>query len=173
MKTLMLLRHAKSSWGDASLSDHERPLNRRGENAAARMGLEMARRELHPQQVLCSSALRTRQTLERLRPYLPDDVEVRVERELYLAAPRELLARDATLPDEIDRALLIGHNPGIMALARSLAGGGAADALADLERKFPTGALAVLRFGAEPWAAIRAGSGRLDLYLRPKALPPS
>ncbi len=173
MKTLMLMRHAKSSWGDASLSDHERPLNRRGENAAARMGLEITQRELHPQQVLCSSALRTRQTLERLRPHLPEDVEVRIERELYLAAPRQLLARVATLPDEIEQALLIGHNPGIMALALDLAGGGDADALAELERKFPTAALAVLRFGVSQWAALRAGAGRLDLYLRPKALPRS
>src|SRR6266849_3623881 len=120
-KTILLLRHAKSAWSDPRLDDHERPLNRRGEQAAKAMADHIARREPRPELILCSTAMRTRQTLAPLVKLL-----------------------DATV-------LLIGHNDGIWHLAEALAGNGPAAALAALREKYPTGALATLRVPDGPW----------------------
>ena len=93
MLTLSLLRHAKSSWEDGSLKDFERPLAKRGESAAPRMGAFMAERGLAPQLILCSPAVRARQTLDLVLPHLAGDPSVLYEDRLYLAAPSALLAR--------------------------------------------------------------------------------
>src|SRR5262245_8755490 len=93
MLTLMLLRHAKSSWDDGSLRDFDRPLAPRGESAAPRMGAYMAEQGLAPQLILCSPAVRTRQTVDLVLPHLEGDPTVVYEDRFYLAAPSVLLAR--------------------------------------------------------------------------------
>jgi phosphohistidine phosphatase len=146
---LYLLRHAKSSWDEPGLADHDRPLARRGKRAADAMGRYMREHGIEPEVVLCSSATRTRQTLERLG--LPD---ARIEPELYGADAATLRA---LIPDA-SSAMLIGHNPGMQDLALSLARSGAK--LGELAEKFPTGAR----------ATIELDTGELVDFVRPRDL---
>jgi len=114
MKRVYLLRHAKSSWKHPELADHDRPLAGRGKRAAKGIAKHMRARELEPELVLCSTARRARETLERIEPAL-GHTQVRVERELYGASAHDLLARLRRLPDDVGSVLVIGHNPGIHA----------------------------------------------------------
>jgi phosphohistidine phosphatase len=164
------LRHAKSEWSDPASDDHERPLARRGRRAAERMGEEIARRGIAPECVLCSSARRAIETLDRIRPHLPDPVAVVVDRELYLAGPERLLARIAAVDDRVRTLLLVAHHPGLAELAALLAAGGDVEALASLRRKFPTGALADLRVASAGWRDLAPGSGTLGAFLTPREL---
>lgn len=160
---LFLLRHAKSSWENEDLADHDRPLAGRGRKAAKRIGKHLRSEGIHPALVLCSSARRARETLERVGP----DGEVRIESELYGASASELLERLRRVPDATESVMLIGHNPAIQELALELADDG--DRLQDVERKFPTCALATL---AAPggWSELRPGSAELVGFVRPKEL---
>src|SRR6476661_6101124 len=108
MHTLYLLRHAKSSWADPTLPDHERPLAPRGRRDAKRIATHLARLGIEPELVLCSSAQRTRETLELLRPALGATPTVRLEAKLYAASAETLLERIRALPEAIASAMLIG-----------------------------------------------------------------
>src|SRR5215216_6730711 len=119
-KRLALVRHAKSSWADPDLADHDRPLNARGRRAATLVGQYLHAAGVHPDLVLCSSATRARQTLELLP--LARMTDVLIEDQLYGAGPHELLARLRRIPAAVGSALLIGHNPGLEELARELVG---------------------------------------------------
>ena len=171
MLTLSLLRHAKSSWSDARLKDIERPLNKRGERDALRMGAFMAKRGLIPDLILCSPARRTRQTLDLLLPRLKASPDIVYEEALYLGAPTVMLKRLRKVAAQVHHTLLIGHNPGLHALAQELAGDGAEADLEALAEKLPTGGLAVIDLDVASWAKVKAGSGRLKLFTRPKRLP--
>jgi phosphohistidine phosphatase len=162
-KLLVLLRHAKSSWADPHLPDHDRPLNTRGRQAAALVGRRFRQDGPRADLVLCSSALRTRQTLERLE--LPKGVEVVIEDELYGATAALLLTRIRQVPPRYGSVLLIGHNPGIVDLASLLDRGGLA-AVA----KFPTGAVAVLHFVIATWDEMTRGTGNVEEFFTPKDL---
>ena len=174
MKTVVLLRHAKSSWGDARLDDHERPLNRRGERAAEVIADHIAKKGPRPDLILCSTATRTRQTLaplvQRLSAPAPP---ILLEKGLYLATEAALLARLQDAPDEAGAVLLIGHNDGIWRLAEVLAGRGRAALLGALHSKFPTGALATLKAPIDHWTDLAAGSAELAGFVRPRDLVPS
>jgi phosphohistidine phosphatase len=183
LRTLMLLRHAKSAWGDAELADHERPLAPRGERAAELVGVFLAQRGLVPDLVLCSTAMRTRQTLGRVLAQLGRAgaaekgashaaaaalaPEVRHERGLYLADAGALLERLRELPDERRRVLLVGHNPGLEDLARALASEESAEAL---RAGLPTAALVELELPVGSWRALEPGAARLARMRRPKDL---
>lgn len=174
-KTLLLLRHAKSSWSDPSLADFERPLNERGQKAAPRMGAYLRRQALLPELVLCSAARRAAETWELAETALTKSevasVPAKHLRSLYLAPPSRILAALRRLPDEIDRLLVIGHNPGMEHLAARLAGPGSKSKPSRLlETKFPTAALAELRFEAQTWKQLEPGGGRLVRFVTPKDL---
>ena len=117
MKTIYLLRHAKSSWDDSSLPDHDRPLNGRGRSAAPRVGAHMRAEGYLPDLVLCSTATRTRLTLEGVLSELEVEPAIEFEEELYLAAPSEMLDLVRSVPDTVESVLLVGHNPGTGMLA--------------------------------------------------------
>jgi len=139
MRTLYVLRHAKSSWGDPSLPDHERPLAPRGREACAALRRHCDEAGIRPRVVLCSSARRARETLDELARALGDP-DVLVEEGLYHASREDLLARLRLVAE--DSALLVGHNPGLQDLVLLLAAPGALrDRVAE---KLPTGALATL-----------------------------
>jgi phosphohistidine phosphatase len=150
MKRLYLLRHAKSSWDDPELADHERPLSARGRRAADAIGAHMREHGIEPQLVLCSSATRTRETLARI------GLSGEIEPGLYGASASELLARVRELPPSLESVLLIGHNPGIHDVALALTGA---------PGKYPTGALATIEL-----AGWTAGSGRMIDFVRPREL---
>jgi phosphohistidine phosphatase len=163
VRLLFILRHAKSSWDDTGLPDYERPLAPRGEKAAVRIAEHMRSEGIAPELVLCSTALRARQTLAALLPALPGDVEVRLEDELYGAGLDGLLARLREVDDSVEAVLVIGHNPTLHALALALTGRG--DAL----DRFPTGALATVVL-AGPWGELGKGTGELDGFVVPREL---
>ncbi len=166
MRRLYLLRHAKSSWDDPSLADHDRPLAPRGRKAARRLGAHLSEEGIEPELVLCSSARRTRETLERLGGAVGGST-VEVEEGLYAADADALADRLRAVPDEVRSVLLIGHNPGLEELALDLAGRG--EALARLEEKFPTGALAALELSTS-WAGLSPGSAELTAFVVPREL---
>ena len=167
MKRLHLLRHAKSSWDDSSLPDRERPLAPRGKKAAKAMAAYLREEGIRPALVLCSSSVRTRETLARLGTAL-GDVPVEVEDQLYGAGAGELVERVRALPADLPSVLVIGHNPAMHELALELAGSGAD--LPRLEEKFPTAALATLTFDVEAWADVRPGGGELVGLVLPREL---
>ncbi len=168
MHTLYLLRHAKSSWADPTLPDHERPLEPRGRRDAQRIAKHLARHGIEPQLVLCSPAERTRATLELLRPTLGATPTVRFEAELYAASADKLLERIRNVSERVDSVMLIGHNPGLQQLALDLASTGAE--LQQLEAKFPTAALATLTLANATWSQLSKGDALLAAYVVPKQL---
>lgn len=171
MLTLYLLRHAKSSWDHPSLADFDRPLAARGREAAPRMGRLMRDEGHAPELVLCSPALRARQTMDLVLDVLNYDPEVRLVDGLYnFGDGTGLLHIIQQIGDECSDLLLIGHNPSLENLAQKLAGSGKSAQLQDMARKYPTAALAVIEFDADNWADIRPGKGRLKSFTRPKAL---
>ncbi len=169
VRRLLLLRHAKAEPARPAQDDHERPLAHRGRRDADRMGAAMAQRGLAPERALCSSSRRTRETLDRVLPYLPSGLPVSVDRHLYLASPDDLLATISGVEDRIHDLLVVGHNPGIASLAELLAGRGDGDALERLRRKFPTGALAELELRCPRWRDLAPASATLAAFLTPRA----
>jgi phosphohistidine phosphatase len=170
MSTLLLWRHAKSSWDDPMLDDHDRPLAPRGVKAARVMATHVSASGLSPALVLCSSARRTRDTLAALRPSLADTSEVRIDEQLYGSTSSAILAVLHDVDPVVSSVMVIGHNPGLEDLALMLAGEGEPNALAQLRTKFPTGSLAVLALGNVTWPELTAGSAYLSELTLPRQI---
>jgi phosphohistidine phosphatase len=170
-RQLILLRHAKSSWKDASLPDDERPLAPRGRRALVLVAQHLRASDITVDLVLCSPARRTRQTWDGLRAGLRAAPEVRFVRELYEATGSELLDVLNRVDRHFGAVLLIGHNPGIADLAGGLVSGGGAEPLKRLQLGFPTAALATLSSELD-WADLGWQSARLEDFLRPRDLSP-
>lgn len=168
MHTLYLLRHAKSSWSDPTLPDQQRPLARRGRRDAKRVATHLVQLGIEPDLVLCSSAQRTRETLELVRPALGATTTVLLDAELYAASAEKLLERLRAVPEEVASLMLIGHNPGLQDLALLLAAAGAE--LERLESKFPTAALATLALPKATWRRLSPADAVLDAFVVPKQL---
>ena len=159
MKTLFILRHAKSSWADAALADFDRPLNERGLKAASFMGELMREKKLRPNIVLSSPALRARATAEILKKSGALAADIVFEHRIYEASPQGLRQVIAELDDSHNSAMLVGHNPGIEGFIRFLTG--------HLE-PMPTAAIAVINLNIDKWNAIDDGVGKLLNVYRPK-----
>ncbi|HXP74078.1 MAG TPA: histidine phosphatase family protein [Stellaceae bacterium] len=168
MHALYLLRHAKSSWTDDKLDDHDRPLSKRGRRDAEAMARHLAAKVGTLDLVLSSTAARTRATLapllERLKPR-----RILLDRDLYLAPGSALLERLRDTDEGIGTALLIGHNPGLHELALLLADPESPVDLPPLSDKFPTGALASFRF-APAWRRLKPHAATLMAYVTPRDL---
>jgi phosphohistidine phosphatase len=172
LKILYLLRHAKSSWDAPGLDDHDRPLAPRGMKGARVVASEISRRRISVDLVLCSSATRARQTLEAVAPALAGPLDIRIGSDLYAADAGDLLGRLRGVGEETPTVLVIGHNPGLEELAELLTGDGEPQALEQLGRKFPTGALATLTT-ARSWRDLGPGTAYLEsLFLPRPRLPP-
>jgi phosphohistidine phosphatase len=170
MRRLILFRHAKSSWADPDLDDHDRPLNDRGRLAAPLMGAWLAGRGWRPDHVLCSSSLRTRQTWAAAAGAFDAPPEPTVEPELYHADPATMLARLRAAPADAATVAMIGHQPGIGAFARRLSDGDTPPRCARAFAKFPTAACAVIDFDAADWASVAFGTGRFHAFAAPREL---
>lgn len=166
---LMLLRHAKSDWRDPGLDDHDRPLAPRGIAAARAMGQEIARRNLVPSRVLCSSALRARQTWQEASPAFDPAPPVETVEALYDFGDGDaLLEAIHALGGTSSRLMLICHNPAIEQLARRLTGQGDPELRRRMRQKFPTAALAVLSFESATWPEVHDSGGTLLSFIRPR-----
>ena len=171
MRTLLLLRHAKSSWDDPSLDDFDRPLAPRGQGAAPRMAAYLKKKNLLPEFVLCSSACRAVQTWSLVSDALGGNPEVKFLRSLYLAPPSRLIDIIRRVPGSATCVMLIAHNPGMEHLAAVLAGPDSKKkALEKLYTKYPTAALAQLEFDTDNWKDIERGAGRLKRLVWPRDL---
>ena len=163
MKTVLILRHAKSSWKHPDLDDHDRPLNRRGLRDAPRIGRLIAGADLVPDLIFSSSAVRARTTAEAVAAESGYTGPIEIKRELYLAEPSVYLELLAGLDDRFGRVMVVGHNPGMADLVEELTG--TFDA-------FPTAALAHVRLPIEGWQAAyaRLRGELIDLW-QPRELP--
>ena len=168
MKKLVLMRHAKSSWDDPDLEDHERPLTARGRKAAAQIAKYLEDSRLAPTIVLCTTAARARETLELIRPALGDSATVKIEPKLYGAGSKELLARIRRVSQAAPSILVVGHNPAIQDLVLELVPDGP---LADqIRRKFPTAAVATLHIRVGEWRNVAPAKASLVEFVTPKGL---
>lgn len=169
MRRLLLLRHAKSD-RPPGVADLDRPLDARGREAAPRMGAYLASEGLQPDLALVSPSKRTRETWEAVAAAL-DAVPLEIVETIYEAPPKALLDAVRAGPDTAGTLILVGHNPGMEALADRLVGAGPRAARNRLAQGFPTAALAVIEFDVARWSEID-GDGRLERFVRPKDLSP-
>ncbi|MBI1208367.1 MAG: histidine phosphatase family protein [Azospirillum sp.] len=170
MKTLHLLRHAKSAWDDPELSDHERPLAPRGIRAATRMGRYLAATGFDVDLVLCSTARRAADTLAQVQTHLDSQAPVERERGLYQCGPAVLIERLRDLPDSAGSVLVVGHIPDLQEVALQLASGAETSGSRALAKKFPTAAIASLEFPTDHWRDLAPGSGLLIRFVKPKEI---
>lgn len=159
MKTLYLLRHAKSSWDDDALSDLERPLNERGMLAAPFMGGLMRRRGMLPDVIVSSPARRAHMTAELVQHGGSFDAALNLDPNIYEASPRALRQAVADIDDKFNTALLVGHNPGIEGFIRHLTG--------EIQ-SMPTAGLAVIELEIDSWDDVTDGCGELKDMIRPR-----
>jgi phosphohistidine phosphatase len=172
MHTLILLRHAKSSWQDPALSDKDRPLNSRGVVAAPLMGRAMAKHGLDPDLVLCSPARRTRDTFALVMPELKTEPQIVYEDGLYHGTSAEMLTLLQQVAPAASQILVVGHNPELQQFALDLIGSGPKHLRDRLEARLPTAGLVVIRFSAGSWSNIVLNSGKLELFLTPRDVGP-
>jgi len=162
VKTLSILRHAKSSWKDVSIDDHDRPLASRGRRDLPLMAGQVAGLTPPPDLVLSSTALRARDTAVGVLAAAGCEAEIRLQRRLYLAAPATWLAAVGELPAEVGHVLVVGHNPGLEELLARLVGE---------HSELPTCALARVELALEAWPELAGGCrGELAGLWRPREL---
>lgn len=160
MKTLLLMRHAKSSWKDSSLKDTDRPLNKRGQKAAPRMGEKLKDAGLKPQLILSSPALRARDTAEMVAKKSGFKKDIQLIDSFYMGEPDDYLHEIVKLPDEVDRVLVIGHNPGLEGLMQILS--------RQIEA-LPTAGVAAISLPVEHWSEVSQQTvGTLVSLFKPK-----
>ena len=158
-RILYLLRHAKSSWKDDSLKDFDRPLKGRGRAAAEQMGKRLASEKLQDAVLICSPAVRTRETAQIVLKHSRLRMDQRFDERIYEASLRDLVQVVSEIPDDKPTAMMIGHNPGFEELLAFLTGEA---------RHMPTCALAKIKLDVASWKNVRAGEGSLELFVTPK-----
>lgn len=162
MKTLLILRHAKSSWDQPGLRDHDRPLNPRGRRDAPRMGRFLVERDLVPDRIVSSTAVRARATAELAAAEFDREVPIETTSDLYHASPDAYIDVVEAMGGAEERLMVVGHNPGITSLVWHLTGEG---------EYMPTAALAAVELDIEDWAELGSvPRGRLAGFWRPKGL---
>jgi phosphohistidine phosphatase len=162
MKTLLVLRHAKSSWSDPALDDHDRPLSKRGRRDGPRMGALLRACGLMPDVVISSDAVRARLTAEAVAEAARFTGQSLLDRRLYLASPADIRAVLRTVPDEAETVMIVGHNPGLEELVAQLTGE---------QRDLPTAALAQIVLPIDRWRDLTLSTrGTLVGHWRPKEL---
>ncbi|MCW2810442.1 MAG: histidine phosphatase family protein [Friedmanniella sp.] len=165
-RTLVLVRHAKSSW-DLDVDDHQRPLSSRGRRDAQAIGTFLGEHDLHPDLVLCSTAVRTRETWTRAAADRLADVTVRLEPTIYRAWVPELVGLLRALPDSVRTAVLVGHAPGVPDVVEHLCPRTDAEDWNRLEAKFPTSGVALVEVPGS-WAELGKGRARLRQFAVPR-----
>lgn len=171
MKTLTLLRHAKSSWNDPIAADFDRPLNKRGRRAARTIGREMKNQALCFDRVIASPAVRVVETLVDVTDGYGSPLHPNYDRRIYLASPAALLDVIHEVEDETERLLIVGHNPGLEQLALLLSDGG--ELRDEIAVKYPTATVAEISLPVQHWREVRKGMGSIVRFIRPRDLDPT
>ncbi len=159
MKTLFLMRHAKSSWDISDLADFDRPLNERGRKAAPFMGEYMSRNGFDPELILSSPAVRARETARLAKEGGDLTAEILFDDRIYEASPQTLRKTASEIEEGFSSAMIVGHNPGTEGFIRLLTG---------RPETVPTAALIVIDLAISNWSDIQSGSGTLRELIRPK-----
>lgn len=170
MRTLYLLRHAKSSWDDSELDDFERPLAQRGIKACKLMKAYILKARITPDLILCSPAIRARETYICIAEAFAKDTEVRFEHGLYMAGSQELLKRLRKVDSKISSVMMIGHNTGLEHLALALTSGTESKHLARMREKYPTLAMACIKIKKGKWSSAGPGCAKLEEFVTPRNL---
>ena len=162
MRTLLVLRHAKSSWKDETLTDHDRPLNKRGKRDAPRIGRLLQAKQLTPGAILSSSAKRARRTAEDVAECSAFAGRIQIEPQLYLADPATIVDVVQRAETDAQRLMVVGHNPGLEQLVAHLTG---------VTAPLPTAALVQIRLPIDRWSDLRLSAmGELVEAWQPRAL---
>jgi phosphohistidine phosphatase len=173
MKTLTILRHAKSGWDDPVARDFDRPLNERGKKAARLMGAWMKSQEWTFDHIIASPAVRVIETLDHVVAGYGKRMEPSWERRVYLASSATLMDVLREQSDGLQKVMMIGHNPGLEDLILDLVPEDTnTEIRGSIYEKFPTAAIAQLEIDIESWANIDRGKGRIINYMRPRDLDP-
>lgn len=170
MKRLTLLRHAKSDWADGNVRDFDRALNARGKETAATIGRYIKQHNLLPGHILASPAMRVTETLDIAQQAYGKPWQVHWDRKIYLASSATLLDLVHQQDDQFASLLMAGHNPGLEDLILETVPLGSNAYRDRVEEKYPTGALAVIRFDCDKWADITRGKGLLEELVFPREL---
>jgi phosphohistidine phosphatase len=161
MKTLLIMRHAKSNWNDPDCSDFERPLSRYGLKSAPFMGNIIYKNSIQPNLIISSPAKRAKQTAILVKEVAEVKAQIEFEERIYEASPATLLNVISNVQVKHESVLLIGHNPGIEAFVRILTGE---------TQLMPTASIAKINLNIENWSEITANCGRLEILIRPEDL---
>lgn len=172
MKTLTLLRHAKSTWDDPVARDFDRPLNKRGRKAAQTVGREMRSLGLAFDQVIASPAVRVIETIADIEEGYGTALAPAYDPRLYLASAATLLDLIRGTGDSAESLLIVGHNPGLEMLALMLTGEAGERLRDELALKYPTATIAEITLPVPNWAEVREGAGTLARFIRPRDLDP-
>ena len=172
MKTLTLLRHAKSTWDDPVARDFDRPLNRRGKKAARTVGQEMRAQGLAFDRIVASPATRVVETLAEVAEGYGRPLTAEYDQRVYLASADALLELVRDTDGAVERLLLVGHNPGLEGLALLVTRERDDPLRGEIAVKYPTGTLAEISLPVERWRDVAPGGGRIARFIRPRDLDP-
>ena len=170
MRTLIFLRHAKSSWALPGVDDFDRPLNERGNKAAPKMANWLISKSIKPDVIICSSAKRTSETLAHIQPAFDQSTATIMEPNLYLASSERLFESAAALDDTVQTAMLLGHNPGMHDAALSALTAANRRESGEMRSRFPTCACAIISLPINRWSEITTDIGELNAYMTPRGL---
>lgn len=172
MKTIFLLRHAKSSWDDPVERDFDRPLNPRGRRAAETIGRYLREESLNFDHVVASPAVRVIETLDGVEAGARRPLGATFDRRIYMASAMTLLDIVHEAADDYDSLLLVGHNPGLEDLIFMLTPSDTSPIRREVDVKYPTATLSEMLFDVERWQDIDGGAGKLARLVRPRDLDP-
>lgn len=170
MKHLLLMRHAKSSWSEQGMDDFDRPLNERGHMTGDEMSIYLAKCYPLPDQIICSNAQRTRETLGHLLKAYRHPMTVALSRAIYEASYASIMQLIHDVDETVQTLMVVGHNPGIEEMAFALCRDGEAKAFERLNSKYPTAACAHLTIDVAKWSDLTRGSAFLKDFISPKTI---
>jgi phosphohistidine phosphatase len=173
LKTLTLLRHAKSGWDDPVARDFDRPLNAKGRKAAQVVGRHLKGLDVGFDYIVASPARRVVETIAEVAAGYGRAIEPAWDKRLYLASAATLLDVARETPADAERLLMIGHNPGLEDFVLLLLAGGEPALVSAVEAKYPTATVAELTFDVDHWAGVAAAAGTLTRFIRPRDLDPT
>ncbi len=161
MKTILIMRHAKSDWSDGSLADFDRPLNKRGKKAAPFMGIEIKKRDLVPDIIISSPAKRAKMTAKAVAENCGFDEDIIWNEDFYFGYMNDIINSVRDLPDRVNSVMVVGHNPTWESMV---------NILSRSDVSMTTANISVLELDSDNWKDLQEGKCTLKLHLQPKQL---